>query len=416
MPSAKSLNRSLFSLILPGILLAATGVGAGDLLTAGLAGSETGTALLWAVLAGALLKWVLTEGLARWQLATGTTLLEGWVWRLGGWIRWVFLTYLALFTLVVGGALATACGVAGGALIPLGDLETSKIVWGVVHSLAGAALVLWGGFRLFEIIMSVCIGIMFVTVLATAVLIEPEWGAVARGFVPSIPEGQAAWVLAVLGGVGGTVTLLSYGYWIREQNRRGREDVRACRIDLFVSQAATALFGLAVILIGSRVTLEGRGAAIALQMADQLASALGPAGKWAFLLGFWGAVFSSLLGVWQSLPYMFADFLELRRAEPGLRRHVDLRGTKAYRWSVVVIATVPLILLGTSVREIQLAYGVLGSLFLPLLALTLLIMNNRRRWVGSDFLSPVWINVLLASALAFFSYVGGSAIWGRLTG
>ena len=105
---SKSANRSLFSLILPGILLAATGVGAGDLLTAGLAGSETGTALLWAVLVGALLKWVLTEGLARWQLATGTTLLEGWVWRLGGWIRWVFLTYLALFTLVVGGALATA--------------------------------------------------------------------------------------------------------------------------------------------------------------------------------------------------------------------------------------------------------------------------------------------------------------------
>ncbi len=413
---SKSLNRPLFSLILPGVLLAATGVGAGDLLTAGLAGSETGTTLLWAVLVGALLKWVLTEGLARWQLATGTTLLEGWVWRLGGWIRWIFLTYLALFTVVVGGALATACGVAGGGLLPLGDLETSKIVWGVAHSLAGAALVLWGGFRLFEIIMSVCIGIMFVTVLTTAVLIGPDWGAVARGFVPSIPDGQAAWVLAVLGGVGGTVTLLSYGYWIREQNRRGREDVRACRIDLLVSQATTGLFGLAVILIGSRVTLEGRGAAIALQMADQLAAVLGPAGKWAFLLGFWGAVFSSLLGVWQSLPYMFADFLELRRAEPGLRRHVDLRGTKAYRWSVIVIATVPLVLLGTSVRGIQLAYGILGALFLPLLALTLLIMNNRRRWVGSDFLNPVWINLLLASALAFFSYIGGSAVWARLAG
>ena len=416
MPRPKGSKRSFFSLVLPGILLAATGVGAGDLLTAGLAGSETGTVLLWAVLAGALLKWALTEGLARWQLATGTTLLEGWVWRLGGWIRWVFLAYLALFTFVVGGALATACGVAGGGLLPLGDPETSKIVWGIVHSLAGAALVLWGGFQLFEIIMSVCIGIMFVTVLATAVLIEPEWGAVVQGLVPSIPDGEEAWVLAVLGGVGGTVTLLSYGYWIREQNRRGREDVRTCRIDLLVSQATTALFGFAVILIGSRVTLEGKGATIALQMADQLASALGPAGKWAFLIGFWGAVFSSLLGVWQSLPYMFADFLELRRAEPGLRRHVNLRGTKAYRWSVVVIATVPLILLGTSVRAIQLTYGVLGSLFLPLLALTLLIMNNRRRWVGSDFLSPLWINVLLAVALAFFSYLGGSAIWSRLTG
>ena len=406
-------DRPFLPLILPGVLLAATGVGAGDLLTSSLAGSETGTSLLWAVVAGALLKWALTEGLARWQLATGTTLLEGWVRRLGAWIRWLFLTYLALFTIVVGGALATACGVAGSALLPLGDLETSKIIWGVVHSLAGAALVLRGSFRLFETIMSVCVGVMFATVLATAVLAQPDWGAAARGFAPSIPDGQESWVLAVLGGVGGTVTLLSYGYWIREQNRRGLEDVRACRIDLGVSQAVTGLFGLAVILIGSRLTLEGKGAAIALQLADQLGSAVGPAGQWAFLLGFWGAVFSSLLGVWQSLPYMFADFLELQRAEAGLQRRVDLRGTKAYRGSVLVIATIPLILLGAPVRAVQLAYGVMGSLFLPLLALTLLIMNNRRRWVGSEFLSPLWINVLLALALAFFSYVGGSAIWSQ---
>jgi hypothetical protein len=67
------------------------GVGAGDLLTSGLAGSEVGLALLWTVVAGAILKWVLSEGLARWQLATGSTLLEGWSWRFGGWSRWVFL-------------------------------------------------------------------------------------------------------------------------------------------------------------------------------------------------------------------------------------------------------------------------------------------------------------------------------------
>ena len=45
---------SAFSLLIPGILLAATGVGAGDLLTASMAGSEVGLAVLWAVLAGAI--------------------------------------------------------------------------------------------------------------------------------------------------------------------------------------------------------------------------------------------------------------------------------------------------------------------------------------------------------------------------
>ena len=56
--------------------MAATGVGAGDLATGAFTGSALGTAVLWAVLAGAALKYALNEGLARWQLVTGETLLE----------------------------------------------------------------------------------------------------------------------------------------------------------------------------------------------------------------------------------------------------------------------------------------------------------------------------------------------------
>ena len=63
---------SLLQVLGPGILVAATGVGAGDLLTAGLAGSRHGLTLLWAAWVGAILKWFLNEGIARWQLATGT--------------------------------------------------------------------------------------------------------------------------------------------------------------------------------------------------------------------------------------------------------------------------------------------------------------------------------------------------------
>ncbi|MEZ5366544.1 MAG: hypothetical protein R2748_30450 [Bryobacterales bacterium] len=128
----------------------------------------------------------------------------------------------------------------------------------------------------------------------------------------------------------------------------------------------TALFGVAVIIIGSRLQLGQEGSMLALVMADQLAAAIGPAGRWIFLLGFWGAVFSSLLGVWQSIPYLVADFFDLQSgAKPGIRRNVDLRKSKAYRGYVVLIAIVPLFFLGSSVRSIQLVYGVFGALFLP---------------------------------------------------
>ena len=74
---------SLFAMIGPGLLVAATGVGAGDLATASFAGSLLGNGILWAAVLGAFLKYVVNEGLARWQLATGNTLIEGAVDKFG---------------------------------------------------------------------------------------------------------------------------------------------------------------------------------------------------------------------------------------------------------------------------------------------------------------------------------------------
>ena len=68
-------NGSFLKKVGPGILVAATGVGAGDLATAAFTGTKLGVAILWVVVLGAFIKFVLNEGLTRWQLATGSTLL-----------------------------------------------------------------------------------------------------------------------------------------------------------------------------------------------------------------------------------------------------------------------------------------------------------------------------------------------------
>jgi len=64
--------KGLLRTVGPGLAIAATGVGAGDLMAAMLAGAEFGTVLLWVVVVGAVLKFCLNEGVARWQLATGS--------------------------------------------------------------------------------------------------------------------------------------------------------------------------------------------------------------------------------------------------------------------------------------------------------------------------------------------------------
>ncbi len=397
--------------LLPGILVAATGVGAGDLITASLAGSAAGLGVLWAVWLGALLKLALNEGLARWQMGTGTTLLEGWVRHLGTWVQWAFLAYLLVWTVVVGAALMNACGVAATGLLPLGDPGTSKVAWGVLHGLGGLVLVRAGGFGLFERAMSAFAGVMFVAVVATAVLLRPDWGAVGRGLVrPHLHEAALPWLVGLIGGVGGTVTLLSYGYWIREHGRAGEAGLRASRLDLGVAYAATAVFGLAMVVVGSRIELTGRGAGVALALAEQLEGPLGAPGRWLFLVGFWGAVFSSLLGVWQGVPYLFADFAALRRGH--LLEPREVPRSRAYRGFQLFLVLAPMAFLGLEVRAIQLAYAVFGALFMPALAATLLWMNNRPSWIGARFRNRWLSNTGLAVTLAFFALAGWRALAG----
>ncbi len=397
-----------FHAVAPGILVAATGVGAGDLMTASLGGSAVGLVIIWAAVAGALLKWFLNEGIARWQMATGTTLLEGWVSKLGPWVQWIFLVYFLVWCFFTGGALVSACGVAGTGLFPLSeDPQVSKVIWGVLHSALGLVLVLAGGFKLFERLMGICIGVMFVAVVLTAVACKPDWSAAASGLVmPSIPPGGTGWVLGLMGGVGGTLTLLSYGYWIREEGRSGESGMKACRLDLLVGYSMTALFGVAMVLIGSTVEISGSGARVAPILAEQLGAILGPAGRLLFLVGFWGAVFSSLLGVWQSVPYLFADFMALRRGDDQATRDAtDFAKTRGYRACLIGLAVIPLPVLFVSVKQAQLAYAVLGSLFMPLLALTLLILNNRRDWVGDRFRNGWAANAVLGFTLLFFAWI-----------
>src|SRR5687767_8312282 len=57
----------LTTLVGPGLIVAATGIGSGDVVSATVGGASYGVVLLWAIAIGAFFKFILTEGIARWQ-------------------------------------------------------------------------------------------------------------------------------------------------------------------------------------------------------------------------------------------------------------------------------------------------------------------------------------------------------------
>jgi len=417
----KKTRRGLLGIIGPGLLVAATGVGAGDLATGAFTGNQLGVAVLWAVLVGALIKFVLNEGLARWQLATDQTVLEGAILRpgqvVGRIVQGVFLVYLLMWSYFVAAALMSACGAAAHAMAPV--METAdhdKVLYGMAHSALGVALVLAGGYKLVEKLMGVCIAVMFVTVVTTAVMVGPDWSQVAAGLVvPRIPQldGEGIkWTVALTGGVGGTLTVLCYGYWIREKGRTGVEALKTCRIDLAVAYAFTAVFGIAMVIIGSRIDVaKDKPAKLIVSLADTLAGPLGTTGRWAFLVGAWCALFTSLLGVWQAVPYIFADFCGLARRRGGdgsaNQVHVTVNTQSwTYRGYLLTIATVPMAGLFFSFREVQKAYAIFGAMFMPLLAAALLALNGRKKWVGAKMKNRLWTNIFLGATVGLFVIAG----------
>ncbi len=399
--------RQLFSMLGPGIVVAATGVGAGDLVAATKAGATYGLPLLWAAAFGGLLKFALAEGVARWQLATDTTILEGWVETFGTPVRIYFLVYLVLWTFIVSAALMSACGLAAHALVP----ALSVKAWAIVHAVGAALFVSLGGYGVFESAMKWAIGLMFVAIMGSAALQAPPLADTLRGLlVPTLPSGSTVLVMGVIGGVGGTLTLLSYNYWMREKGWSGPGFSRVVRFDLGVGYLLTGLFGVAVILLGGVVLLP-RGLSVSgsqgvIQMAQVLADRFGRPGELVFLVGFWGSVATSIVGVWQGVPYMFGNYVGLLRGAKGaaMDRYESQHGW-LYRGYVLFMTFPPMLLLLME-RPVWLVvvYAAVGSLFMPFLAGTLLVMNNKRSL--GELRNGLLANVVLGGSLALFAYLG----------
>lgn len=363
-------------IISPGVIIAMAGVGVGDLATTSLVGSRLGTTVLWAVILGAFMKFFITEGCARWQLKTGTSILEGCMTNLGSWFKIPFIVYFVFWSYFVSAALISATGVAMTAIIPIfGD--NSKLIFGIIHSLIAGVLIWRGGFKLFARIMEGCAALVFVTVLISVA--QFDLGAdIFRGMVVprlDLASTQAvSWVVALIGGVGGTLTVICYGYWIKEVGRNSVDDIKTCRIDLGVGYALTALFGMAMVILGSKIELDSsRGFNLLLNISDVLRE---QSGSWAgtyFLIGAWGAVFSSMMGVWQAAPYILTDFISQGKAEMK-----DAHKNKYYRLWLLFIVFVPMLSLFVEFSTVQKYYSYFGALVVPFLTSILLILNRKK--------------------------------------
>ena len=223
-------------------------------------------------------------------------------------------------------------------------------------------------------------------------------------------------MLSHIGGIGGSLTLLSYNYLLRDEGKVDPRNLRAVRLDLAIAYLFTAIFGLSVMLIAHRV-FHSAGVAITdreavSRMAGALAALTGSAGFYIYSIGFWAAVLASLVGVWQTIPSVFADcYSLLRRMPTDERRAATQLGAPPYRAALLfmALASVPFAFLGRPLL-IVIAFTVLGSLFIPFLAATLLYLNNRVAFPAPLRPNRLATNIVLGLIVVLFLVVGALEI------
>jgi Mn2+/Fe2+ NRAMP family transporter len=414
---------SRWRLIGPGLVVAATGVGAGDLVATLIAGSMFGYALLWAAVLGTLLKISLAEAVGRWALASGRTIFDGWSSLGPGWfggrLNWAsvyFGVYVVVWGFVYGATAMTASALPVAALLDGTLLALDLKAWAMIFGVTGLVMVWFNRYPVFEKVMTALVAVMFVTVVSLAVIVAPDLPALARGLVPTLPAGSAYYTLGLIGGVGGTITLAAYGYWIGQKGWRGPGWMKVMRLDNRVGYAVTGVFVIAMLIVGaellyaSNIALAG-GERGLLDLDGVLRERFGDVVGVMFLVGFFAASFSSLIGVWQGVSLMFADFWAHLRGRSGDPAAAG-EGSPAYRAYILWLSFPPMALLFMD-RPFGLivAYGALGALFMPFLALTLIWLLNSKR-TPPEWRSGWLSNAMLAAGGLLFCVLAGRELVG----
>jgi len=420
----------------PGIVLASSIVGSGEVIATTTLGAQVGFAALWIVLVSCAIKPVVQGELGRYTIVTGKTGLDGFNGvpgpQLGAsWLVWAWVLTVTLTLLQVGGMY----GGVGQVLHVLWP-ALSVSVWVGVCLAITLAVLLGGGYSRIERFAMVKVGLFtMLTVFAALVLLRRP-GAVsmhdlASGLSMTLPPAGLVTAIAVFGitGVGAT-ELVMYPYWCVEKgyarfvgpretspewNARARGWIRVMHLDILCSLVIYTMATVAFYLLGAAV-LHRMGVIPAARdtvavLSQIYTQTLGGWALWVFYAGVVVTLYGTIFAATAAHSRMMADLVRVLGVYPREDAESRLRWRNRF---VVCLATIPAILywfFESPVRMVV-AGGVAQALMLPLIGFAAIYVRHTQLPRGLQPSVPTTIGLWVSTAvmLGFALYYAGSAL------
>jgi len=218
----------------PGMVFALTVIGPIDVVSNAAAGADYGYSLLCALVIALLFRYVWVGTSAKYVLVTGESLLQGYA-RLGQWAVWLLLASLLVYRHAGNLYLVMILGSAADLLWHL-PTPHSAAIWSFIFVSLAFGVMFWGRYSSIENLFKVLAAMLSITFAAAAVLSRPDLGAAARAIVlPGLPPNKGLhdvfFVLMALVGAGsGSLTNLTYSYFIHRKGWRGTAHLNEQRI------------------------------------------------------------------------------------------------------------------------------------------------------------------------------------------
>jgi NRAMP (natural resistance-associated macrophage protein)-like metal ion transporter len=399
-PSSTTWAQKL-ALIGPAFIAGAWQFGPGNLTSAVEAGSAYGYALVWVIALSTVLMIFFTDMSVRIGIAAPGTMISTIKETLGR--PWGVLAGISVFFITLCFSVGNAAG-SGLALSML--FGGSALLWTAVCTVGVAFVLLMRYiYSAVERILLVLVAMMAAGFVASAFLAGPDWGAGVAGLVPSFPPGAELLIIALVGTNFSINAAFFTSYATRERGIRADQYRDATITDTIPGIVAPGIMTCLVIMVAAAVLGHtGEKVTTLVQLANVFEPLAGKAGSMIFVIGFFGAAFSSMLANATAGGTLFADGLGAGGGFDGVRSKLLVASVLAFGLFVVAVAP------GSRVQLIIFAQA-MTVLVAPFLGAMLLIIANkplmgdlRNRWFqnllgGIGFLAILMTSGLLVAKL-----------------